>query len=340
MKGQPRIPIRSTSALAKALGLSRWTVSRSLNSGGGVSQETVRRVKEAARQHGFRPSTLARGLRSGQTDVVGICLPDPEAFFLGGKLGQLLTSIFEQGLEPLMQVTDGTIASEERALGRFAAMRCAKVVTFALRLGNNDPVLRALEAAGTRAIHVDPIGGVSGMRVVADRAEAMVLAVRHLHDRGHRSFCLAGLGEGSAYAGQRHRGLRRAARDLGLEKEQDFQILGGAPGVDDFEAGKQLALAWLALGRRRPRGIIALNDRMAFAMMATLRGHGVFAPQDFAIVGYDATALGLFCEPRLTTIDPRHELLIQKTVEHLGDENTKRPRTVRISPALIERGSA
>ena len=339
MKGQPRISIRTTSALAEALGLSRWTVSRSLNGGGGVSEETVQRVKEAARQHGFRPSTLARGLRAGQTEVVGVCLPDPDEYYLGGKLGHLLASVFERGLEPLLQVTDGTTASEERALGRFAAMRCPKVVTFASRLGANNPAFRALEASGTRAIHVDPIGTAAGTHVMADRVEAMQVAVRHLHERGHRRFCVAGLDEGAAYAGQRHQGLRHAAGEFGVEEGRGFVYLAISPGRNDFEAGKLLAEAWLKLGRSRPKAIIALNDRMAFAMMTVLKGRGIQAPEDFRIVGYDATALGLFCDPPLTTIDPRHEFLIEKVVESLWSEKPKRPARIKIAPVLLARAS-
>lgn len=339
MKGQPRISIRTTSALAEALGLSRWAVSRSLNGGGGVSEKTVQRVKEAARQHGFRPSTLARGLRAGQTDVVGVCLPDPEEYFLGGKLGHLLTSIFERGLEPLLQVTDGTPASEERALGRFAAMRCPKVVTFASRLGARHPAFRALEAAGTRAIHVDPIGTAAGTHVIADRAEAMLMAVRHLYERGHRKFCVAGLDDGSAYAGQRRSGIRRAARELGMEEGRAFVFLTSAPGESDFETGKFLAEAWMKLGRSRPRAIIALNDRMAFAMMSMLKGYGVQAPQDFGIVGYDATELGLFSDPPITTIDPRHDFLIEKAMESLWCEQPGKVERIRVAPILLARGS-
>jgi DNA-binding LacI/PurR family transcriptional regulator len=340
MKGQPRISIRTTSALAEALGLSRWTVSRALNGGSGVSEKTAQRVKEAARQQGFRPSTLARGLRAGQTDVVGICLPDPEAFFLGGKLGYLLAAIFERGLEPLLQVTDGTTDSEERALGHFAAMRCARVVTFAARLGAKHPALRAMEAAGTRVMHVDPISShLTGAQVMADRAAAMFLAVRHLHSAGHRRYCVAGLDDGSAYAGQRHEGLRRAASELNLDGERDFVFLNCPPGRSNFETGSLLAEAWLKLGRKKPAAIIALNDRMAFAMMATLRCDKIFAPDDFAIVGYDATQLGMFCDPALTTIDPRHQFLIEKAVDGLWSKEAKRAVRFRIAPKLIVRAS-
>ncbi len=337
MKGQSRTSIGTTSALAEALGISRWTVSRSLNGGSGVSEKTANRVKEAAREHGFRPSTLARGLRAGQTDVVGICLPDPDSYFLGGKLGHLLKAIFERGLEPLLQVTDGTIPSEENALGRFAAMRCPKVVTFASRLEAKHPAFRALEAAGTRTVHVDPIASAAGPHVMADRVEAMWMAVRHLHENGHLRFCVAGLDEGSAYTTQRRQGLSRAARQFGLDESRDFLFLSSPEESNDFETGEHLAQAWLR--RARPRAIIALNDRLAFAMMTTLKKHGVMAPQDFTIVGYDATDLGAFCDPPLTTIDPRHQLLIEKAVKCLWSAKPKNTDRIRIEPELIVRAS-
>ena len=65
-----------TAQLARLLGLSRWTVSRALNGHAGVDPRTAERIKEAARREGFSPSLLGSGLRSGRTNLVGICLPD------------------------------------------------------------------------------------------------------------------------------------------------------------------------------------------------------------------------------------------------------------------------
>ncbi|MES2439939.1 MAG: LacI family DNA-binding transcriptional regulator [Verrucomicrobiota bacterium] len=60
--GQPN----TTAALAKHLGISRWTVSRVLNGHSGVKPETLRKVKQAIEELGFQPSALARGLRAGK----------------------------------------------------------------------------------------------------------------------------------------------------------------------------------------------------------------------------------------------------------------------------------
>jgi DNA-binding LacI/PurR family transcriptional regulator len=328
----------STAALAESLGLSRWAVSRALNGRDGVSQETIARVREAAERHGFQPNEAARTLRAGAADVVGVCLPDPNAFFLGGKLGTLQARLQARGHQIMLQITDGSTASEESALARFVSLRCPRLVLFASCLDPEHRIFRLLAERNVRLVHMDPLIAQRGPRVVADRALAMVLAFEHLHALGHRRFCLAGLLHGeSAYASRRKAGIHRAARQMGLNLAKDFLNLEVSSQESELCQGRELAKAYLALGPRRPRAILALNDRIAFAMMSTLAEQGLRAPRDFLIVGYDATELSAFCCPPLTTIDPRHDELVEQAVNLLFDPS--RSERIRIRPVLIPRTS-
>ena len=78
--------ISSTAELAERLNLSRWTVSRVLNGHDGVRPETVARIQAAMSQYGFSPNALAQGLKTGHTNIIGICLPELEGLYLGQKL--------------------------------------------------------------------------------------------------------------------------------------------------------------------------------------------------------------------------------------------------------------
>src|SRR5690606_40176448 len=61
--------------LAGMLELSQTTVSRALNGYPEVSEETRRRVTDAARRHGYRPNPSARRLATGKTGMIGYVLP-------------------------------------------------------------------------------------------------------------------------------------------------------------------------------------------------------------------------------------------------------------------------
>jgi LacI family transcriptional regulator len=61
--------------LSHQLGLSQTTVSRALNGYPEVSEETRRRVVDAARRHNYRPNTRAKSLATGRAMAIGHVIP-------------------------------------------------------------------------------------------------------------------------------------------------------------------------------------------------------------------------------------------------------------------------
>jgi len=321
----------ATAALAERLGLSRWAVSRALNGRPGVSAETVARVRAEAARGGYAPSELARGLRAGGTALAGICLPDPETFYLSGRLGLLAGRLGTAGCGPVFQIADGTEESEARAMGFFAGIGCRAVGVIAARLGAGHPAVSGLLARGVRVVHIDPVGerlGVPG--VTTDRALAMRRIVQHLHKTGHRAACLAGIDAEDAYGRQRLRGLKAGAAACGWKRAPAPLPEVAAP--DEFAEGAQLADHYLT--GKYPRAVIARNDRVAFGFARRMRAHGRKMPGDYVVAGYDATPLAGLFEPPIATVDPGHEQLVEVAVGLLSAKITP-SGIVKIAPRLV-----
>lgn len=69
--------------LARALKLSIATVSRAMSDSPRVRSETKKRVKEMAKELGYRPNQIAKSLSSGKTNVIGVIIPRyDEPFFI------------------------------------------------------------------------------------------------------------------------------------------------------------------------------------------------------------------------------------------------------------------
>ena len=66
--------MKGIARLAQELGISTGTVSRALNGKPDVSEETRRKVLEAARRHGYAPNQAARSLAQGTTRAVGFVI--------------------------------------------------------------------------------------------------------------------------------------------------------------------------------------------------------------------------------------------------------------------------
>ncbi len=61
--------------LSEYLGLSQTTVSRAINGYPEVNEKTRARVQAAAREHNYRPSTVAQNLATGKANAIGHILP-------------------------------------------------------------------------------------------------------------------------------------------------------------------------------------------------------------------------------------------------------------------------
>jgi DNA-binding LacI/PurR family transcriptional regulator len=329
--------IRSTADLARMLGLSRWTVSRALNGHQDIAPATADRILAEAARLGFAPSLLGRSLRSGRTDLVGVCVPDLEDYFLTNKVSLIQRHLAESGFHVLLQIAESA-EEEAAAIRRFASMQCSGWVTMASRL-EGDNTLAGLDS-DLPVVHVDPLYPKSGAVVKTDRSRAMRLAVRHLHARGCRRLVTAGIDPGgTGYAAERMSGLGAEIRCWRWEKPAHFLESAGA---DDFETGALAAAELLALPGRGRTGVIALNDRVAFSMAQSLASAEVRIPARVALVGYDDSGLARTTRPALTSIDPHPGKLIQAAAALLLKALVGKSKQERIiiRPSLIPRESS
>lgn len=332
---KPRI--RSTHELAKALGMSRWTVSRALNGHAGLSPQTVARVLAAAREHGFSPSILGRGLRQGRTTLIGICLPDLVDYFLTDKVARLQKAIEARGFHPLFQMNTGSVESEKAALERFASMHCAGIVVIASQLQKDDPSLRNLSTAGIPVVRIDPLHEKNAGVVATDRSRAMKDAVRYLHEQGHRRISIFGVRNKTPFGRQRVEGLRSGLKKAGGSFERDLSWFEAGENHDDFACGTEMARAWLEAPGPKGTAILALNDRVALGAMRALQLNGLKIPKDLSIIGYDNADFSEHTNPALTTIDPHVSDLIDQAVRLLfPGEEAGRAAAAGSKPALIK----
>lgn len=345
MSHQRQGGVTTTAALARELGLSRWTVSRVLNGHPGVLPETVNRVRQAMARAGFQPNAMARGLRGGPTGIVGVCFQELESPILARKASLLQQALRERGFHALIELTNGDRELERSAVSTFLSLRAEGAVLIGSQLAEDDQALEAWRSQGKPIIWVDPESTVAGEQLAIDRAYSMRLVLDHLHSLGHRRFAVLGIDPDNPYGAFRWPAFQRHCRKLGVAIERDAILLYvSGHGTHDYDYGRVLADRLLGV-ERLPTAVIALNDRVAIGAMNRLREAGVRTPQDVSVVGYDNLEIGDHVVPRLTTIDQCAERLMRLAAERMvsllrAQEQAEEPsRRQSVRPRLIVRES-
>jgi hypothetical protein len=63
-------------SIAKVAGLSVAAVSKALHNKPDISTETTSRVCQIVQEMGYQPNIIARSLRTGKTNIIGVIIPD------------------------------------------------------------------------------------------------------------------------------------------------------------------------------------------------------------------------------------------------------------------------
>ncbi|CEA07154.1 HTH-type transcriptional regulator DegA [Arthrobacter saudimassiliensis] len=281
---------RVTSAdVAQAAGVSRATVSYVLNgrSGQSISAATRDRVLAAARTLGYTPSTAARTLRRGRSDVVLMLLP-PE------PLGQALAMVLDAASEEVERRGQRLLAHRLPPQGGAAALVRSLAPAALILTTPLDPAeLAELRAFGTPVASLqdeleDPLSPDLGIG-----AEQ----VAHLAGAGHVRLGLA-LPAAAGYewrAKVRQSAVEDACARLGLP----------APAVIRMELDSVQAAAAVAQWRQGTEpvtAVCAFDDEYAFALLSGLAARGLAAPDDLAVIGAEDIPLAALAVPPLTTV--------------------------------------
>jgi LacI family transcriptional regulator len=336
-----RVTIRQ---LARLSGVSIGTVSRALNGYTDVRSETRERIVRLAQELDYTPAAAARSLVTQRSHVIGVFLetgeghPDLQHPFFHEVLVGVKNAIGAGGYDLLIFASErpGNGYGSHSYLKRARHHNVGGVVLFGI--DPYDAEVRRLVRSELACVGVDvELMGPKTEYVISDNVGGIALAVRHLHELGHRRIAtITGLMDKRPGA-ERLRGYRAELQDLGLGYRDEYVAYG------DFyvESGHRAMASLLELDEP-PTAVVAASDLMALGAIRAVAEAGLDVPHDVSIVGFDDIQLAGHVNPPLTTLRQDKAglgMAAGRALMALIDGETGRPGAVTLPVELVVRGS-
>ncbi|HUY81987.1 MAG TPA: LacI family DNA-binding transcriptional regulator [Acidobacteriaceae bacterium] len=330
----PGRPI-SLKVLGDYLDLSPATISLVLNNAPGVRsipQDTRDRVVAAAKKFDYRPSFYARSLRSRKSFSIGVLVPELSDGYSVLVMGGIEDVLMEEGYFYLA-------ASHRRKadlIEEYPRLLMDRSVEgfIAIDTALQHPLpLPVVAVAGHRKIE-----GVTN--IVLDHRRAAELALRHLHQLGHRHIAFMRGQTFSSDSDDRWKSFMAVAKELGLEVDPDL-VIRLQLNLSSPELGYPVAEQLLA--KKKPfTALVSFNDIAAIGVIRGFQDHHLRVPEDVSVIGFDDIQGAAFHNPSLTTIrQPLHKMGIaaaQLLLERLQGKKDYSD-DIAIVPELIIRES-
>ena len=297
-----RIPSVTIKDVARRASVSIATVSYVFNESAPISEATRACVLAAAKELGYRPSAIARGLRAQESRIIGYTWHQLPSDCWNPILDRFLHSMAEAAEAQRYHILAFTSSPDGEAWQPYEKlMLTGQVDGFIVsNTDRDDARVRYLLDSGFPFVAFGRANEEWDFSYVdVDGAEGVRRAVEHLLALGHRRIGLIAWPETSLTGQYRYQGYGAALQAAGLSPDPAWITR-----AEHTEAsGRQATHALLSLPPdRRPTAVVALSDMMAIGAINAIYEAGLQPGQDVAVIGFDDVPTAQYLRPPLTTL--------------------------------------
>lgn len=285
----------TTKDLAQICGVSRTTVHRALHDGTGrINPDTREMILQVARENGYRPDLLARGLVKGQTFNIGVVVLDVKNRYFAQMLSAIGAEANRRGYFVNITLHGNDKETEKSQLTRLVDYRVDGIIVSSVNEGED--YRKFLQSLNVPIVSVDNKIADGIPFVGIDQRRAMRQAAEKVMEKGYTKlvYICPPIDD-------------QSGRNIYVHRERLAGFQEAVGKVPDVETVYLLDWNYLekvreALNASGKTAFICAADEFALDVMKYLKKERKKAGIDYGIVGFDNIDVLDYVVPRLTTI--------------------------------------
>ncbi|MDO4323106.1 MAG: LacI family DNA-binding transcriptional regulator [Lachnospiraceae bacterium] len=311
--------------VAKAAGVSVATVSRIMKTPEIVKRETRERVMKVIEEMNYQPNALARQLRTQQTNMIIVIVPDIENAFYHEIIRGIEAEAEANGYQVLIADLKGQPSLEKYYVEAIQRHQVDGIISISASMA--EKLLEIVTGDYPVVMVVQGIDKENVPNITIDNATAARKMMSHLISIGHKEIAHITSSEALPLYQERLKGYIAALEGNGISVDEELIRKGEASIRGGYE---QMEI--LIRKKKKFSAVFAAGDTMAIGAIKALKDNGLSVPEDCAVVGFDDIDIASFFEPALTTVrQPKRqmgEVAFRKLLAKIKKESIEDIRTV------------
>ena len=326
----------SIKEVAERAGVSSSTVSRLLSGKLSVKSETRARIMRAVEELDYKPSLMAKSLRSGESRLLGFIIPNIVRPFYPQVMKHLEDLAYQSGYNIILCDASESTEKESEFLQSLISLRVDGIVF----LPSTEETKHIVPFVGKLPIVVINRKFDIGLPcVLQNDYEGGYQIGKHLCESGHRRIACVIDNRKRNYNIERYEGFCRAMRENGIADYEDYIVRG-------VRSPEEVPEKLLALLKRenRPTAVFGFDDTLAYGTYQAAHTLGLRIPEDLAVVGYDDLPFSQYMIPKLSSYSipfkEINKMALNILLENIRERTSSGNTVVRVSGGLVIRASS
>lgn len=325
--------------VAREAGVSDTTVSLTFKGSSRVSEETKKRVFEAAEKLKYVPNTFARSLRAGNTNTIGFIVNDITNPFYALMFKEAELELNSMGFDMFAASSNWDISREVKLIEKMIQMRVQGAIICTCEKGSKG--IKLLSSFSIPHVAVDSYPDCyQGSYIANDFYSCGKIVAEHLYEIGCRNPGIINADKSminfSAFK-KTFDAFKKFFNNKNISINERNIVNAGLT----IEAGKK-AFNLLKENRYDADSFFCANDLCALGFMEAAEQYGIRPGIDIGIVGIDDIDISSFSKISLTTVKQPYRLIAREAaktiVEYISGENIIKVQK-ELQPELVKRNS-
>ena len=302
--------------IAEALNVSKTLVSLVLNNKAnewGISEETQKKVRKKAEELNYYPNQMARGLRTGKSNIIGLVVADISNPFYAKISRTIEHEVARLGYHLLVCSSDEVEEKENKLIELLRDRQRVEGLIVATTQQNADQFNQLKKQQYPLVLIDRKLPGFACSYVGVDNVKGAYQMVDHLIKMGMRKIGMVNVTPSHLSSlNERVEGYKEALKKNGIRFSNEWIQSVSYQDIGNTTINAVNNLLSPAVGAE---AIFTINNYVAINCLQTIHKMKKRIPEDVAIVCFDDLDAFNFSHPPLTTI--------AQPVEQIGDEAVK-----------------
>lgn len=334
----------SISELAEELKVSKTLVSLVLNGKGdeyGINKQTQQRVLRKAKQMNYRPNLIARGLRQGRSNMIGVIVADISNPFYSRISKSIEDYASKKGYNIIVCSTEEDAEKENRLIDSLVNGQNVSGIVVSTTQESAGQLLE-LQKTNFPVVLIDrKVGGAALDYVGVDNYRGAYEATEHLIKSGYKRIGLLKITPSHlSTIRERTKGYEAALKKHGIRADKSL--------IREIEFSKmrtavRKAMKELLTPPHKADAVFVLNSNLAAYALEYINETGVRIPEDIAVACFDDVEYFRFSNPPVTAVaQPLDEIgtkAAELVLQRLTSTRVQKAQTVELKPELVVRKS-
>jgi len=301
-----------------------------------ISAELTEKVIKTAKELGYRPNQLARGLRTGKSGIIGLLVADISNPFFGKMARFIENEAAKLEYQVMFGSSDENPEKLENLINMFTSRQVDGMII--VPVFQSKSFLLSLQEQSIPFVFIDRYcDGVDEDAVVSNNYMGSYQLTRLLTKNGYRKIAAIANVLHLSNIKERVHGFTTAIKDSGL----DYPVEDFVYEVDQLDTGVEAVLKQ-ALENDCDAFFFA-NNKLGISSLKYFDKAGLSIPDDIGIVSYDNPEVFQATNPGITCMEQPIELMCAKALNILSrkieGKSLTKPERISLDGNLIVRES-